>query len=132
MDALTVKIHRRKIEFGFGESLRRSAFEPFKRLGIILLDAHALIIEHAKPVFCRCQTLTGGFAVPVDGLGDIAFDAAAAQVKNGKTELGIGVADLGELLEFTERGVVIAGLVGGDAGFHIGICSCRWNNKARQ
>ena len=48
---------------------------PFRRLGIVLLDAHTFAIADAQIVSCAGMSLFCGFAPPFYSFGIILFDA---------------------------------------------------------
>ena len=98
--ASVVEIHDADIELGIGKALGRRAFEPFQRLGVILLHPDPLIIENPEPVLRRGEFLIRGFPMELDRSGDVALDPVAGEIQDDEIELGVGVARLGQFREF--------------------------------
>ena len=82
--------------------------------GVVRFYAEVVFVHVAQLVLRGSETLVGGLPVPDQGLGVVLRDTAAAEIVIAESELGLGVAGGGLLLQ----GVEIVGLRGcGRSGF---------------
>src|SRR5581483_7383520 len=80
----------------------------------------AVGVHHAEIIFGGADPLIGGLTIPFGSLAIIPLYAFAGCIEQADVELRVGVAPLGERQPFLKGRLVIAAVIGRQAGFEIG------------